>query len=155
MDGTEGVQIGDGALPVPAAGRSSEMTGPLTYLVVGAGGFVGANLRYIVGRWAVLRWGTDFPFGTLIINLAGCFILGLFATLAARLAWSDAWRLLIAVGFVGAFTTFSTFEYETFDLVGHASLARAGINILASLLFGFVAVCAGVMLARLLLRIHA
>jgi CrcB protein len=98
------------------------------------------------------RWGTAFPYGTLVINLGGCFILGLFATLASRLAWNDNWRLLIAIGFVGAFTTFSTFEYETFELARQGNLLRAGINVCGSVIFGFVAVYVGVVVARLCLR---
>jgi CrcB protein len=121
-------------------------------LVVGMGGFIGANIRYFLGRWAAQKWGTDFPYGTFVINVSGSFILGLFATLAARLAWNDAWRLLVAIGFVGAFTTFSTFEYETFELIRQNNLARAGVNVLGSVLVGFLAVYLGVVVARLLLR---
>jgi CrcB protein len=134
---------------------SRQMTGLFTYLVIGSGGFIGANMRFILGRWVTQKWGTAFPYGTLIINLAGCFILGLFATLATRLAWNDNWRLLIAIGFVGAFTTFSTFEYETFELVRQGNLLRAGANVCGSVIFGFLAVYIGVVVARLCLRGHA
>jgi CrcB protein len=136
-------------------GEKRKVIGLMTYFVIGTGGFIGANVRFLIGRWAVQRWGAAFPYGTLIINVAGCFILGLFATLATRLAWNDAWRLLIAVGFVGAFTTFSTFEYETFELVGQGNMLRALANLLGSIAFGFSAVFLGVVLARLLLRVHA
>lgn len=121
-------------------------------LVVGLGGFLGANARYLLGQWAAQRWGTAFPYGTFLINISGSFVLGLFGTLALRLAWNDNWRLLIAVGFVGAYTTFSTFEYETLQLLSEGSLARAAANVLGSVLLGFFAVYAGVVLARLLLR---
>lgn len=127
----------------------------MTYLVVGAGGFIGANMRFIIGRWAVQKWGAGFPYGTLLINVAGCFILGLFAPLATRLAWNDYWRLLIAIGFVGAFTTFSTFEYETFELMRQGNLLRAVANLGVSIVLGFCAVFLGVILARLCLRGHA
>lgn len=122
----------------------------MKYLVVGLGGFIGANARYIIGGWVAQKWGTGFPYGTFIINVTGCFILGLFATLALQYAWSDHWRLLIAVGFVGAYTTFSTFEYETFQLVANGSVARAGANILASVMLGFFAAYLGVVAARLI-----
>ncbi|HLJ56465.1 MAG TPA: fluoride efflux transporter CrcB [Chthonomonadaceae bacterium] len=124
------------------------------YLFVGLGGFVGANARYIVARWAADRWGPGFPYGTFIINITGCLILGLFATLADRLAWNDAWRFTIAIGFVGAYTTFSTYEYESFRLVADGQLARAAANIIGSVIVGFAGVYAGVVLARLLLRVH-
>ncbi len=121
-------------------------------IVVGIGGFIGANARYWAGEWAGHRWGKSFPYGTVLINVLGCFILGLFATLAARLAWNEQWRLLVAVGFVGAFTTFSTYEYETFQLVEQGSLLRAGLNLVVSLLAGFAAVLIGVGVGRLLLH---
>ncbi len=127
----------------------------MTYLVIGAGGFVGANLRYIVGRWALQKWGTSFPVGTFIINITGCFILGLFATLSSKLAWNDYWRFLVAVGFVGAFTTFSTFEYESFELAVQGNITRAGVNIFGSLLLGLAAVFIGVSLGKVILRSFA
>src|SRR5262245_1686303 len=111
----------------------------MKYLVVGLGGFIGANARYIVGQWAGQKWGTQFPYGTFIINITGSFILGLFATLMLRFAWNDNWRLLIAIGFVGAYTTFSTFEYETLELIAQGTWARAGMNILGSVVFGLAA----------------
>jgi fluoride exporter len=122
------------------------------YLVVGIGGFLGANARYIIGVWAAEKWGTSFPYGTFIINVTGCFILGLFAALALRFAWSDNWRLLIGIGFVGAYTTFSTFEYESLQLVSQGSLWRAGLNVLGSVIIGFFAAFLGVAAARLLGR---
>ena len=122
-------------------------------LVVGMGGFVGANARYLLGRWALQRWGTGFPYGTFVINILGCLILGLFGTLADRLAWNDYWRFLVAIGFVGAFTTFSTFEYKSFQLVSQGSFAHAAVNILGSVIIGFIAVYIGVVIARLLLRV--
>jgi fluoride exporter len=133
----------------------SAMNNLTNYLFVGMGGFIGANARFIVARWAADRWGTGFPWGTFIINIVGCLILGLFMTLADKLAWSDAWRFTIAIGFVGAFTTFSTYEYESFKLVADGQLVRAAANIIGSVIVGFAGVCVGVVLARLLLRMHA
>jgi CrcB protein len=127
----------------------------LKYLIVGLGGFIGANLRYIVGTWAQQRWGPSFPYGTMLINVTGSFILGLFATLAVRLAWNDQWRLLVAIGFVGAYTTFSTFEFETLQLVSNGSWIRAFANIGLSVVFGFVAAFIGVVVGRTLLTGHA
>jgi CrcB protein len=124
----------------------------LKYLVVGIGGFIGANARFIVAQWAAQRWGTAFPYGTFIINITGCFILGLFATLMLRFAWNDNWRLLIAIGFVGAYTTFSTFEYDTLQLAAQNQWSRALVNILGSVLLGFIAAYLGVAVARLVAR---
>ena len=124
----------------------------MKYLMVGIGGFIGANARFIIGTWAAQKWGASFPYGTFIINVTGCFILGLFATLTMRFPWHDNWRLLIAIGFVGAYTTFSTFEYESLQLVSEGSLMRAGLNIFGSVILGFLAAFLGVVAARLLIR---
>src|SRR5256714_1628385 len=118
-------------------------------MIVGLGGGAGAIARYLLGGWVQERYGPSFPYGTLIINVTGSFILGLFATLAIRYAWNDHWRLLIAIGFVGAYTTFSTFEYETIQLVAEGSWARGLFNILASVVLGFLAAYIGVVLGRL------
>lgn len=123
------------------------------YLAVGLGGFLGANARYIVGGWVQQRWGAGFPYGTFVINVTGCFILGLFATLALCFAWSEYWRLLIAIGFVGAYTTFSTFEYETLRLMAEgARWKAAAVNVVGSMAMGLFAAYLGVVAARLVLR---
>jgi CrcB protein len=121
-------------------------------LWVGLGGFAGANARFWIGAWVQQRMGTAFPWGTFVINITGSFILGLFVTLLTERVAPDraeALRLLVAVGFVGAYTTFSTFEYETFGLAQTSSLLRAFANALGSLVAGFVAVWLGVALGRL------
>ncbi len=125
------------------------------YLVVGIGGFIGANARYIVSGWVQQKWGASFPYGTFIINVTGCFILGIFATLTQYFLWHENWRLLVAIGFVGAYTTFSTFEYETLQLVAQGTWPRAALNIIGSVLCGFAAAQLGVITARLLTRGHA
>jgi CrcB protein len=123
------------------------------YLVIGLGGFVGANTRYVVGGWVQQRLGAGFPYGTFVINVTGCFILALFATMALRFTWSEYWRLLIAIGFVGAYTTFSTFEYETLRLVMEGARWKAALaNVLGSVGAGLFAAYLGVVAARLLLR---
>jgi fluoride exporter len=127
----------------------------LRLLIVGAGGAVGAIARYLVGGWVQERWGPSFPAGTFVVNITGCFVLGLFATLALRFAWSDEWRLFIAIGFVGAYTTFSTFEYETLRLVAEGTRYRAAaVNVLGSVVTGLFAAYLGVVAARLLLALR-
>lgn len=121
-------------------------------VIVGAGGALGAIARYLVGGWVQERWGPSFPAGTFAVNITGCFILGVFATLAMRAAWSDEWRMFVAIGFVGAYTTFSTFEYETLRLLAEGSRYRAAaINVLGSVVTGLGAAYLGVVAARLLL----
>lgn len=118
-------------------------------LAVGLGGFIGAITRYGVGLLVARVWTKGFPLATLLINVTGSFVLGFFSTYAAaRSSLDPRWRLLVATGFVGAYTTFSTFEYETWALVEGGAPWRALVNVLASVLAGFAAVWLGVTLAR-------
>ncbi|MEI6432669.1 MAG: fluoride efflux transporter CrcB, partial [bacterium] len=108
-------------------------------LIVGAGGFVGANARYWFGMWAVQRFGNAFPWATFLINISGSFLLGfliVFLMARAPSAEMQNLRLLLAVGFLGAYTTFSTFEYETLALTQSGNIGRAFLNALGSLIAG-------------------
>jgi CrcB protein len=119
------------------------------FLLVGAGGFFGAMSRYGMGLVVARYWTGDFPLATLLINVSGSFILGLFMTLATeRAAVDPALRLLVATGFIGAYTTFSTFEYETHQLTETGTMWWAAANVAASVLIGFGAVRLGIALAR-------
>ena len=116
------------------------------YLMVGIGGFLGSILRFWLGGYIGNRMGTRFPYGTFIINCSGSFVIGFVVTLLAeRTHWSPNWRYLIPIGFVGGYTTFSTFEYETLRAVQDGSLVIAGLNLLLSVVVGFLAVWMGVM----------
>lgn len=118
-------------------------------LAVGAGGFLGAVTRWGVALLVARFWSRDLPLGTFLINVTGSFVLGLFSTLAAeRLDLGPAWRLFVATGFVGAYTTFSTFEYETQRLVETGATGWALAYVLSSVAAGFLAVRLGVQLAR-------
>ena len=119
------------------------------FLVVAAGGAAGAVARYGVTLIVAMFWKRDFPLATFLINVSGSFILGFFSTLTAeRLGVDPIWRLLIATGFVGAYTTFSTFEYETERLTEAGALSWGIINVVSSVVVGFIAVRLGVVLAR-------
>lgn len=119
-------------------------------MMVGLGGAVGACARYwlsgLCSRWL----GTTFPYGTLGVNVLGCFLLGLLAHSLQQQAISEVWRMPLAVGFLGSLTTFSTFGYETFKLL-ESSLPAALANIGSQLALGLLAVSAGVTLARWLI----
>ncbi len=118
-------------------------------MVVGAGGVVGANTRFYLSRWIASKTDSSLPYGTLVINVTGCFVMGLFMTLFKSLHLSDTLRLLIAMGFTGAYTTYSTFEFETFALVQDGQFRRAAANFLFSFFLGFAALALGVFAARL------
>jgi len=119
------------------------------YLWIGLGGFMGANARYLVQVWAANRWGADFPSGTMLANVSGSFIIAFFLTLATgRIAVSPELRLLVAVGFLGGFTTFSSFSLETFRLVEQSGWWAAGLNFFGNTLLGLAGVFLGILLAQ-------
>ena len=114
-----------------------------------AGGGTGSVLRYAVGLWIEARTGPGFPWGTFAVNVSGCFLIGVLATLADEHTWiTPAARLALVTGLLGGYTTFSAFGLETWQLVedGRAWLAVA--NAVASVGAGLVAVIAGVQLTR-------
>ena len=120
-------------------------------LVIALGGALGALSRYGLGFWISSRWNQGFPLGTFIINITGAFLLGFLNILfVEKLTISPLWRLGIGVGFLGAYTTFSTFGYEVIMLLEGGSLLTAGLYTLLSVIIGFAGVALGVGLARLL-----
>jgi fluoride exporter len=122
----------------------------LPFLIVGLGGFVGANARFLVARWLGAFVETRFPLGTFVINISGSFLLGVIGTMVAQKVFrnSDAVRLAVGVGFLGAYTTFSTFTFETHALFDDGEWITATTNMFASLFVGLLAVRAGIVAAR-------
>ena len=121
------------------------------YLIIGLGGFLGAIARYLVGGFVAERFGSIFPFGTLLINLTGSFVLGFFLAAATDRFWMNgALRLFFAIGFLGAYTTFSTFTFESMALIQQRSYLLAFVNVGASALLGLLATYAGIVLGRLI-----
>lgn len=119
------------------------------YVVVGIGGFLGAIARFWLGGYIANKMGGRFPYGTFVINCSGSFIIGFIMTiLAERTHLSPNWRYLIPIGFVGAYTTFSTFEYENLRAVQDGNFVVAGLNIILSVTIGFIAVWMGVLAGR-------
>jgi len=117
------------------------------YLAVAAAGALGAVLRLVVGALSGHYITTRFPVGTLIINLTGSFFLGWFLTvISGRIAVSDTVRLAIGVGFVGAYTTFSTYIYESSSLLADGSGYKAFANLIGSMVLGLIAVRSGIWL---------
>jgi fluoride exporter len=119
----------------------------IQYLAVAGGGALGAVARLFVATVCGRLFGAGFPIGTFVINISGSLFLGWFLTVAGnRLVISNTARLAIAVGFVGAYTTFSTFMYESNSLWEGGSEIRAGLNLLGSLAVGLLAVRMGIWL---------
>jgi fluoride exporter len=114
------------------------------YLVVGVGGFLGAIARFWLGGLINERMGTRFPYGTFVINITGSFLIGFIVTvLAQKTQWSANWIYLIPIGFIGAYTTFSTFEYETLLSIRSGEPLYAGLNVVLSVVVGFISVWLG------------
>jgi len=120
-------------------------------MVIALGGALGAVSRYGLGLWISTKWNQGFPLSTFIINITGAFLLGFLNILfIEKLTISPLWRLGIGIGFLGAYTTFSTFGYEVIMLLEGGSLLTAGLYTLLSVIIGFTGVALGVGLARIL-----
>ena len=123
----------------------------INYIIVFAGGGTGAAVRFALGTLIGQRWGRSFPLGTFVINVSGSFLIGLLMTLMAdRFTENPAWRLLLVVGFLGGYTTFSSFEYETGKLVMDGELVYAALNMVLSVAVGFMALKLGDVIAKLI-----
>lgn len=119
-------------------------------LWIGVGGFAGANARYLLGTWIAERLGAGFPYGTFVINITGSFALGLLVALIEGHGLSPVVRLSLAIGFLGAYTTFSTFTFETLRLIENGNALLAVTNAVGSLGVGLLAGLLGILLGRAL-----
>ena len=120
----------------------------MTLLLVAFASAVGAPVRYLVDRFVASRNGGAFPWGTLVINVSGAFILGLVVGMGAHHGLSKQAVAILGTGFCGAYTTFSTFSVETVRLVEERAFAKAGLNVGVSLVAGLLAGAAGLGLAQ-------
>jgi CrcB protein len=121
------------------------------YFLIAAGGALGSVARYWVGSTIAGRMGSKFPYGTLVINLTACVLIGFSLTyLGKRVDLSPAWRFLVPVGFIGAYSTFSTYEWETLSTLRSGAFALAALYAVGSLILGLVGVWGGSWLAELL-----
>jgi CrcB protein len=123
----------------------------LKYLLIAAGGALGSIARYWVGSTIAGRMGIRFPYGTLIVNITACVIIGFSLTyMGKRADLSPAWRYLIPIGFIGAYSTFSTYEWETLSTMRSGAFLLAALYAAGSFILGLAAVWGGSVLAETL-----
>jgi fluoride exporter len=121
----------------------------IRFLAVALGGAIGSSLRYGAGLLAHRQWPSSFPYPTALVNVTGCFAIGLLAVLSDERGWfGPTPRLFLLVGILGGYTTFSSFGYETLALVGRGDFGWALVNALGQVALGLVAVWAGMALGR-------
>lgn len=118
------------------------------FLWICLAGAVGTGTRYLIALWAAQRLGSTFPFGTLIVNLIGCFAIAAVMHAAGTFAWSPTLRSAITIGFIGGLTTYSSFNYETTRLMEEGATGAAFVNAIATILGAFAAGWLGMLCAR-------
>lgn len=119
-------------------------------LLIGTGSFIGGVLRYSLSQFIQTKFLSAFPFGTLVVNIVGCFTIGIVFALSERTNISPEMRLFLATGICGGFTTFSAFSNETFNLMRDGQLLYASAYITSSVLFGVLATFSGYALLKLI-----
>ncbi len=118
------------------------------YFFIALGGGLGSIARYWVGSTVAGRLGTRFPYGTFVINITACVLLGFAMTyLGKRTGLNPSWRFFVPIGFIGAYSTFSTYEWETFSTLRSGAFFMASVYAVSSLILGLAAIWAGAMLA--------
>jgi CrcB protein len=120
----------------------------MKFLLILLGGGAGSLARYLAGGAISSRFGARFPGGTMLVNITGCFLIGLIMTLLTERQPHPYWRLVLVVGFLGGYTTFSSFEWETYSAVREGGFWIGLANIVGSVVLGYAAVWLGTLLAR-------
>lgn len=121
------------------------------YLLIAAGGALGSVLRYWIGSTVAGRMGVRFPYGTLVVNVTACIVLGFALTYFGKRAdLSPAWTFFLPIGFIGAYSTFSTYEWETLSTLRSGAFLLAAVYAVGSLVLGLAATWCGTALADLL-----
>jgi CrcB protein len=121
------------------------------YILIAIGGALGSMARYWVGSTIANRVGTKFPYGTFVINITACVVIGFsLSFLAKRADLNPAWRFLVPVGFIGAYSTFSTYEWETLSTIRSGAFLLSALYAVGSLVLGLAAVWGGSLIAEIL-----
>lgn len=121
------------------------------YLFIAFGGALGSIARYWVGSTIASHMGTKFPYGTFVINVTACVIIGFSLTFMSRRAdLNPAWRFLVPIGFIGAYSTFSTYEWETLSTIRSGAFLMAALYAVSSFVLGLIAVWGGSVIAEIL-----
>ena len=122
-----------------------------TFIMISIGAVLGANCRYWIGRWATLYLHETLPYGTLLVNLSGGFILGLLIAAGMnRFVLDQQWKALLVVGFLGSYTTFSSYTFESVNLMLEGQIGPGLLYLLGSSVLGGLAVLAGIGLGRMI-----
>ncbi|MGE5424160.1 MAG: fluoride efflux transporter CrcB [Syntrophothermus sp.] len=119
-----------------------------TLLFIGTGSFIGGVSRYVLSRFVQAKVYTSFPYGTMLVNITGCFLIGMVFALSERGNLSADWRLFLATGILGGFTTFSAFSNETAGMLRDGQLAYAFYYVAGSILLGVVATFLGIIIIK-------
>ena len=135
-------------MPRPAEPRPATLFGMERFLWVCLAGAAGTGVRYAISVWAVQRSSGVFPYGTLIVNIAGCFLIAAILQTAAMASWSPTVRTALAAGFVGGLTTYSSFNFETTRLLQDGETGTAFFNLSLTVLGGYAAGWLGLLAAR-------
>jgi CrcB protein len=121
----------------------------MKFLLIAVCGGAGSLARYLAGTAVTARYGSRFPWGTLVVNVTGSFLIGLIMTLLTeKVAVSPNWRFALVVGFLGGYTTFSSFEWETYAAIRAGGFWIGALNVIGSVMLGYAAVWLGSTLAR-------
>ena len=118
------------------------------FLWICLAGAAGTGTRYLIAVWATDRFGSAFPYGTLIVNLSGCFVIAALMHAALALGWSPTVRSAVTIGFIGGLTTYSSFNHETLRLFEEGAAVTAMVNLMVTILGGFAAGWLGLITAR-------
>lgn len=121
------------------------------FLWICLAGAAGSGARYLIALWAAQRLGSTFPYGTLIVNLTGCFAIAAVMHAALTLSWSPTVRSAVTIGFIGGLTTYSSFNYETTRLLEEGAAPAAALNVMLTVVGAFVAGWLGMLCAKQLL----